>query len=105
MYLKLIHTVLVRVPDPLRPGKRVFEERPMPAGTTSVTWQGKSFEAEEDGWIDLPDACFEHLRSVRYPNGDRWMTPSELGELVAVGAATEDVERTPKAKPKAKTAA
>ncbi len=102
MYLKQFRVVQVRVSDPLRPGKRTFEERQMPCGTTSVTWQGKNVEAEDDGWIDLPDACGEHLRSVRYPKGERWLTPAEVGELVAVGAATEDVERKPKAKPKAK---
>lgn len=104
MYLKHFRTVLVRVPDPLRPGKRAFEERQMACGTTSVTFQGQSIEAEEDGWIDLPVECAEHLKSVHYPNGERWLTPAEVGELVAVGAATEEVERTPKAKPKAKTA-
>ncbi len=105
MFLKQFRSVLVRVSDPLHPGKKAFEERQMPCGTTSVTWQGKEFLAEDDGWIDLPDECGEHLRSVRYPKGERWLSPSEVGELVAVGAATEDVERQPKPKARAKATA
>jgi hypothetical protein len=104
MYLKHFRTVLVRVPDPLRPGKRAFEERQMACGTTSVTFKDENFEAEDDGWVDVPTECGEHLHGLVYPNGERWLTPAEVGELVTVGAATEEVERTPKAKPKAKTA-
>lgn len=105
MYLKQFRTVLVRVPDPLRPGKRAFEERQMPTGVTAVSWHGKQIEAEEDGWIDLPDDCAEHLKSIHYPKGERWLNQAETGELVAVGAATEDVERQAKAEPRPKARA
>ncbi len=101
MYLKQFRTVLVRVPDPLRPGKRVFEERQMPTGVSSVSWHGKQIAAEDDGWIDLPDDCAEHLKSIHYPKGERWLNQAETGELVSVGAATEDVERRPKEEAKA----
>ncbi len=86
MYLKLFRTVMVRVPDPLHPGKRAFEEREIDAGAEGASFEGQSFSAD-DGWVDFSPEAFAHFRGLRYPDGARWRTPEEVGEQVLAGAS------------------
>ena len=90
MYVKQFRSLNVRVPDPLRPGRHALEERLLATGATSVSHQGKSYDAGADGWIDVPPHVGEFLVNGRYPRGERFLTPEEVGEHVGFGTIEAD---------------
>ncbi len=94
MFLKQFRAMQVRVADPLRPGKRTFEERLVASGASGVSHGGKNYAADEDGWIDLPDEVGETVLRVRFPKGERFFTPHEVNEEVMAGRIS-DGDATP----------
>ncbi len=48
-YIKQFRSRYVRVPDPLRPGRYASEERLVPTGANSLTFEGKTYSANPDG--------------------------------------------------------
>lgn len=86
MYVKQFRSLNVRVPDPLRPGRHAMEERLLATGATSISHDGKSYKANDDGWIDVPVHVGEDVLKGRYPRGERFLTPEEVGEHVGFGA-------------------
>lgn len=106
MHIKQFRTVYVRVPDPLRPGKRAQEERLYPTGAVSLSHGGVAFDADEDGWFDVPAEVAEDMLKFRHPGGEKFYTPADVDEQVRLGALDETggvapVEIPPK--PAAKT--
>lgn len=99
MFIKLFKAQQVRVPDPLRPGKRTFEERLIPAGAPSgvLSVQGTNYTADEEGWFDLPGEIAASLLTVRYPGGERFHTPADVNEQIGLGALpAEEAPNAPK---------
>lgn len=95
MYIKAFREQQVRVQDPLRPGRRVFETRLIPSGASTLSHpDGKGgmdhYEADEDGWLDAPHELAAFVRNFRGPSGERWYTPDEVGEEVASGRIQAD---------------
>jgi len=102
MFIKQFRHRQVRVPDPLRPSKRVFEDRLIPAGGGSIEHEGVKYEADEDGWVDVPQDLGVHLRSFRAPGGERWYAPEEVDEQVRLGIVDADpADALPKPRTKA----
>ena len=102
MFIKQYREQMVRVADPLRPGKRIFEVRLVPAGGSGIKHKGTFFEADDDGWTDVPDEVGNFLRKFRGPKGEKFYTPDEVGEEVAVGRIKADEGDLPPAKTEAK---
>lgn len=90
MFIKQFRTHQVRVADPLHPGKRVFEERLIATGGTSISHGGKTFKADEDGWFDLPDEVGAFFLSFRAPRGEQFFTPEQVDEQVRLGTVGQD---------------
>jgi hypothetical protein len=89
-FIKKFRTVQVRVPDPLHPGKRVFEDRMFDAGCTGLTFEGAVYEADEDGWFDVPPEVAEHYLRHRHPGGEKFYSPEEVDEQVRLGSMAEE---------------
>lgn len=86
MHLKQYRSRNVRVPDPLRPGRHVLEERFIDTGASGISHGDKTFKPDGNGWIEVPMEVGEHLMKFRGPRGERFMTPEEVGEHVGFGA-------------------
>ena len=91
MHIKQFRAHEVRVPDPLRPGKRAFETRLLPTGGTSLSHGGKTYEADPSGWFDVPPEVGTALLRFRAPNGERFYTPPDVDEQVRLGAMTDEL--------------
>ena len=87
MFIKQFRSSWVRVPDPLRPGKRTDEERLLPTGASSISHDGKTYEAGEDGWFEVPAHVGAHLLSFLHPGSERFCTPAEVDETPAAAVA------------------
>jgi hypothetical protein len=105
MFIKQFRSHQVRVPDPLRPGKRVFEDRLIPSGAAAVSLEGRVYEADDDGWIEVPHELGAHLLSMRHPGGERFFTPHEVDEQVRLGAVDTDSGDLPARKQRTRSAA
>lgn len=94
MFIKQFRSAWARVPDPLRPGKRALEERLVPTGAHSISHDAASYDADEDGWFDVPDAVGAALKRFRHPDSGRFYEPHEVSEDVREslppGSATAD---------------
>ena len=104
MYLKQFRTVSVRVPDPLRPGRRTFEDRLIPTGCHSVSHEGVTYSADEDDWFEFPPEVGTELLKYRHPGGEKFYSPADVDEQVRLGALDEDgpdltVQRTEPRRP------
>lgn len=99
MFIKQFRARYTRVPDPLRPGKRVLEERLFAAGTTSLVDGGSTYQADDDGWIEVPDDLGARLVAFRFPGGERWHTPWEVDEQVRMGAMADGEGDLPAVRP------
>lgn len=82
MFIKQFRSAWARVPDPLRPGKRALEERLVPTGAHAISHDGQSFEADADGWFDVPDHVGAQLVNFRHPDSSRFYQPHEVSEDV-----------------------
>lgn len=89
-YIKQFRSRYVRVPDPLRPGRYASEERLVPTGANSLTFEGKTYRANPDGWFNVPTRAQEFYLAFRSPNGARFMTDSDVGEHVRFGTVEAD---------------
>lgn len=93
MFIKMFKEQQVRIQDPLRPSKRIFEMRLNPAGATSYA----GHEADAEGWIEVPDEVGEAAVGFRGPNGERFFTPGQVDEEVVGGRIKpEAVDATPR---------
>ena len=92
MYLKQFRTVQVRVPDPMKPSRKTFEDRLIPTGGTQISHGGKIYDADEEGWFDLPFDAANHLASFRSPNGEKFYSPEQVDEQVRIGALKDEEE-------------
>lgn len=95
MHIKQFREHKVRVPDPLRPGKRTFEDRLIPAGAGGIGHDGQSYKADEDGWFDVPPEVGEIMlkrvhRDPRTGSTTRFYTPEQVDEQVRLGAMDDD---------------
>lgn len=90
MFIKQFRAVQVRVPDPLRPGKRAIEERLITTGCNGVSHGGVFFEADSDGWIDIEREAALHLMSFRGTGGEKFYTPEQVDEQVRLGAVDSE---------------
>lgn len=100
MFVKQFRSTWVRVPDPLRPGRRALEERLIASGATSISHASGNYKADGAGWFEVPaDVGAELLRvSARDPQTgavSRFYTPAEVNEQVRLGAAQDDAESKP----------
>jgi hypothetical protein len=102
MYLKQMKTVPVRVSDPLRPGKRTFEDRMIATGATAIVHEGVQYDADEDGWIEVPEAVGAHMQQFRSPEGAKWYTPTQIDEEYRVGRVQGEPDDMPSANRRAK---
>ncbi len=99
MYIKQFRSVQVRVPDPMRPGKRTFEERLIPTHAGSLSDNGKTITADVDGWFEVDHELSQRLLKIRHPGGERFYTPDQVDEQVRLGLAQSDEgDKLPKAK-------
>ena len=89
-HIKQFRSRYVRVPDPLHPGRYASEERPIPTGAVTLSWEGRTYHADEDGWFQVPTAAAEFYLAFRSPRGARFMTDSDVGEHVRVGTVSAD---------------
>lgn len=80
MFIKQVRAHMVRVPDPLRPGKYAKEERLLDAGATSISAGDRTYQANERGYFDIPRDAALPLLSLHFPGGERFATAAELGE-------------------------
>jgi hypothetical protein len=85
MFIKQFREQQVRVQDPLRPGRRIFETRLNPTHCHTVNHGSEEYEADDDGWIELPSDAGEALRRFRGPRGEKFYTPEEVDEEVVAG--------------------
>lgn len=99
MFIKQFRSVQVRVPDPLRPGKRAFEDRLIATGGVQIGHGGKTIDADEEGWFEVDHETGTHLLSFRSPDGSRFYTPEQVDEQVRLGALHDDDEELPQARP------
>lgn len=91
MFIKHYKEVQIRVPDPLHPGQRVFDTRMDWSGTHAINHEGKTYEADPDGWFDVPDNVAAHL--LGFPG---WRTPDQVDEERSSGIIRQDVgDETP----------
>lgn len=97
MFIKQFRSTQVRVPDPLHPGRRTFEERIYPTGCSGISDNGVEYTADEDGWIDVPHDVGQRLVSFRHPGGERFYQPHEVDEQVRLGALDENEGHRPDA--------
>ena len=90
MFIKQFREQQVRVQDPLRPGRRIFETRLNPTNCHTVNHEGEEYEADGDGWLEVPFEAGEALRSFRGPRGEKFYTPEEVDEEVVAGRIKPD---------------
>lgn len=90
MYIKMFKEQQVRVQDPLRPGRRIFETRLNPSGGSGLSHEGGKYEADEDGWIEVPEEVGQALTKFRGQKGEKFYTPDEVNEEVVAGRIKED---------------
>lgn len=103
MLIKQFRALHVRVPDPLRPGRHVMEERLIPTGNTALSHDGKRYTCDAKGWTEVPHEVGETLRNFHGQRGERFMTPEEVGEHISFGVI--DTDEMPDAPPKSRAAA
>jgi hypothetical protein len=85
-FIKQFRTHQVRVPDPLHPGKRAFEDRLIDCGGSELSGpDGVHYFADEDGWFDVPSEVADHLLKMRHPNGERFYRPEDVDVEVRLG--------------------
>lgn len=101
MYIKQFRSQWVRVPDPMRPGRRALEERLISTGATAISHAGQEYRADPDGWFEVPHEVGIALLNFRHPGGERFYTPAEVDEQVRLGAADADeaLDETPRRRP------
>lgn len=80
MYIKHFREVTYRVPDPMRPGHNAFDRRMDASGTYSLTHDGKTYNADSDGWIEVPDEVGR--RMINFPG---WCSPEMVDEEIVAG--------------------
>jgi hypothetical protein len=95
MHIKQFREHQVKVADPIRPGKRVIETRFHPTGAHEIVDGSTVYTADEKGWLEVPDALGQRLRGFRGGRGEKYFTPEEVNEEVAIGAIAEDDEDVP----------
>jgi len=91
-YVKMFREQLMRVVDPLHPGKRIFETRLRPTGAHGVSHQNIQYDADESGWFEVPDEVAVELKTFRGPKGERYFDPNDVEEEVAMGRLADSDE-------------
>lgn len=92
MYIKHFREVNFRVPDPMRPGHSAFDRRLDWSKTHSITHEGKTYDADSDGWFDVPT----EVGVFFVGDGDRnsgkpgWCTPEMVDEELVAGRIRAD---------------
>lgn len=92
MYVKMFREQLMRVVDPLHPGKRIFETRLRPTGAHGTSHGGVQYDADETGWFEVPDEVGDALKRFRGPKGERFFDPNDIEEEVAMGRLADSDE-------------
>ncbi len=90
MWLKSYRQHERRIQNPLQPGRWSWEAHMVPAGGTTIEWEGKTYYADDDGWFDVPVELGEFLRKGAYPGGERFLTRFEAREQQRIGFLADD---------------
>lgn len=85
MLIKHYRQVRFRVADPIRPGRTVFDERLDPSGTHQISHRGAIYDADAEGWFDVPEEVGNFL--ISFPG---WRTPEQVHEEVVAGRIARD---------------
>lgn len=80
MFIKHFREVTYRVPDPMRPGHSAFDRRMDASGAHRLNHEGKSYEADSDGWFDVPDEVGRFF--IGRPG---WCSPEMVDEEIVAG--------------------
>jgi hypothetical protein len=84
-FIKHYREVQYRVPDPVRPGHTVFDRRMDSSKTHAISHNGKEYEADPDGWFDVPDEVAAYF--LTRPG---WCSPEMVDEEVVAGRIRAD---------------
>jgi hypothetical protein len=79
MFIKHFTAKTQMVPSPLHPGRREKSVVLRPSGVTHVNHDGKTYKANEYGWIDVPEEVGRALVKFRV-NGSGFFTENEVDE-------------------------
>lgn len=85
MFIKHFREVTYRVPDPMRPGHSAFDRRMDASGAHQILHNGKEYQADNDGWFDVPDEVGAYF--VGRPG---WCTPEMVDEEKVAGRIRRD---------------
>ena len=83
----------VKVRDPMRPGRFGSETRMYATGCDRITDQGVDYDADDNGYIEVPESVGNLLHKSRGGKGERWYTPQEVFEEISIGRMEEAVRR------------
>ena len=84
-YLKKFIEIRYRVRDPLRPGQFTFDSRLDGDTVSSLSYEGKTYEPDENGWFDLPN----HVADF-YQSRANWLRPQDVDERVVSGQLADE---------------
>ena len=86
MFIKMFREQQVRVADPLRPNRRIFETRFSPTGAHDHA----GYTADNEGWIEVPEEVGIEAIKYRGSKGERFFTPDQVDEEVVAGKIKDD---------------
>lgn len=98
MQLKQFKERQVRVRDPIRPGRFGVETRFYAGGAHAIAHSSGTYEADDEGWIEVPPEVAAEIRKSRGPGGERWYAPEEVLEEVGLGRIEESRPSVPTAR-------
>ena len=62
-------------------------------GCDRITDQGVDYDADDNGYIEVPEPVGNLLHKSRGGKGERWYTPQEVFEEISIGRMEEAVRR------------
>jgi hypothetical protein len=100
MFIKQFREQDVRIADPLRPGRRIFETRLNSNNNHSYVHDNVEYLADDEGWIEVPDEVGVLAKRFRGTRGERYFTPDEVDEEVVAGRIKPEEVEEPVEKPR-----
>ena len=80
MFITHFNEVMYRTPDPTRPGKTTFAKRMEKSGTNVIVHEGVTYEADDEGWFDVPESV-----GIFFSSRPGWRTPAQVDSEVSAG--------------------
>ena len=93
MLIKHYTEVLYRVADPLRPGRTTNTGRLVASGATAHSAAGTTFEADEDGWFDVPEDVGRAMCAVRTNGRSGFYAEGAVEEHRRIGDLEDEAPR------------